>query len=202
MSDAATVCWLITTDRPGCLAQSLPSLEASLPPPDHVVVVHDEGHQLGFTGAVAEGWRQVLETGADYCWHHEDDFTYRAPVQLDRMIDVLQRQPHLTQMSLLRQPVNAEEKAAGGIIHAHPEDYAERTQIDTWVETARFLFTTNPSVYSTELCKIGWPDESESEGKFGAYLRAERPDARCGIWGQKWDVPRCTHIGVRTGTGY
>lgn len=197
-----SVCWLITTDRPGCLEQSLPSLKANLPEPDHVIVIHDEGHQLGFTGAVAEGWRQVLETGADYVWHHEDDFTYRARVRLDRMIGVLERQPHLTQMTLLRQPVNAEEKAAGGIIHAHPEDYTERTSIDTWVETDRFLFSTNPSVYSTELCKRGWPMETESEGKFGAYLRAERPEARCGIWGAKWDVPRVTHIGVRTGTGY
>lgn len=199
-----SVCWLLVGDgRDDYHLLSRASMRKQLPPPDFVVEIDDRAHKLGFTGAVREGWRQVLETGADYVFHGELDFTYRCPVPLDRMIGVLQRHPHLTQMTLLRQPVNEEEKKAGGIIHAHPEDYVERTQIDTWVETARFIFSTNPSVYSTEMCKRGWPDESESEGKFGAYLRANRPEVRCGIWGQKWDVPRVLHIGDnRSGHGY
>lgn len=198
-----SVCLLITTDRPDCLARSLPSLGKMLPEPDQVVIVNDAAHQLGFTGAVAEGWRRVLATKCDWVFHAEDDFIYNEPVDLERMIACLQRNRHLTQMTLKRQPVNEEECAAGGIVEAHPEQYVEMHDgTDTWTETDRFLFSTNPSVYSARLCDLGWPDESESEGRFGALLRYRYADARCGIWGGKFDPPRVEHIGVRVGCGY
>ncbi len=200
-----TTCLLVIDDgRADYLFRALNSVKRNLPAFEHTVTVMDIGHKLGFSGAVQEGWRQVLQTGADHVFHLEGDFAINQPVELERMIAVLERMPHLTQMSLLRQAWNREEKAAGGIVHQAPDEYTERTDgDDTWTETQRFIFTTNPSVYSTQLCRRGWPDEQHSEGVFGGVLRRERPDARCGIWGAKWDPPRVTHLGAhRTGWGY
>jgi hypothetical protein len=70
-----------------------------------------------------------------------------------------------------------------------------------WTEHRRF-FTTNPSVYRTSLCKLGWPQESESEGKFTHRLLAD-PLLRFAFWGRKFDPPLCEHIGtIRAGAGY
>lgn len=201
----SSVCLLVIDDgRADYMFRALNSLKRYLPPFDHSVTVMDIGHKLGFTGAVREGWRQALETDADWVVHWEGDFVLNGPTQLGRMIGVLERHPHLTQMSLLRQAWNEEERAAGGIVQAYPDQFTTCTDgEDAWTETDRFLFTTNPSVYSMDTVRRGWPDEKHSEGVFGSRLRADNPDARCGIWGAKWDPPRVTHLGInREGWGY
>lgn len=212
-----SVCLLLIDDgRADYMARCLESVGENLPPFDHQVTILDPDHELGFDGAVREGWRQVLETGAEWVFHAESDFLYNEPVDVHRMVAVLRRHPHLTQMSLLRQAWNDSEKAAGGIVQQWPEDFHEVSEAvtkvngygisylaDRWLETRRFIFTTNPSVYSTRLCERGWPQAPESEGKFGAYLLRDEPWRKCGIWGGKDDPPRVTHIGdVRAGVGY
>lgn len=181
---------------------ALASIAEQLPEPDHVVSIDDSDHRLGFTGAVIEAWRQVRETDADFVFHAELDFTYNEPVDIERMAAVLDRTPHLVQLSLLRQPVNDEEHAAGGIIQCAPDDYTEITVgADVWLEQRRF-FTTNPSIYRASLCNHAWPNVKHSEGVFTHQLLAD-PAVRFGIWGAKWDPPRVTHIGhQRAGRGY
>ena len=168
---------------------------------DHVLI-DDSAHELGFSGAIAEGWRQALETGADWVFHLELDFTFARPVPLERMIRVLTEHSYLVQMSLKRQPWNEEEKDAGGIVECCPDDFTQRTDRgDVWTEQRRY-FTTNPSLYPAALCNLGWPKEGESEGRFTHRLLAD-PDARFGIWGPKFDPPAVEHIGAeRQGTGY
>lgn len=167
----------------------------------HTIAVDDREHRLGFSGAVQEGWDRVLATDATHVTHFEADFTFNAPVPLDGMIALLDRQPHLAQVALKRQPVNPEETAAGGIVEQHPDDFTERSDdLATWTEHRRF-FTTNPSVYPARLCRMGWPQEPESEGKFTHRLLAD-PLLRFAFWGGKFDPPLVEHIGVRVGTGY
>jgi len=173
-----------------------------LPEVEHTVVVDDSDHQLGFTGAVAEGWRQALATGADYLFHAELDFTYNRPVPLAGMIDTLRTCPHLVQMALLRQPVNQQEIAAGGIIAMHLSEYYPRRQRrgHRWLEH-RHNVTTNPSVWPRWVIELGWPQCERSEGVFGAELFASDSRLRAAYWGEgeEW----VTHVGhVRTGTGY
>ncbi|MEH3055545.1 MAG: hypothetical protein PGN13_16330 [Patulibacter minatonensis] len=169
----------------------------------HVVQIDDRDHVLGFRGAMALAWRLAAATGAKWVFHAELDFTYPAPVPLDDMIAVLDENPHLSQMSLKRQPVNAEERAAGGIVELSPDEYLQfgDGRGYRWIETTRFSFTCNPSVYRAELCELGWPDAEHSEGLFSARLRGQ--GLRTGIWGELYDEPRTIHIGdVRAGTGY
>lgn len=183
--------------------ESIRSILAMLPPPDDLVVVDDHDHRLGFSGAVAEGWRRVLESGCDYVFHAELDFTYNEPVPLDRMIQVLERHPEVVQLSLKRQPVNHEEIAAGDFVRLAPNDYHEQCDgDDVWTQHRKF-WTTNPSLYRVELCRLGWPQERFSEGKFsGRYFQAN-PTHWSGIWGAKYDPPRVHHIGEkRAGRGY
>lgn len=180
---------------------SMASLLANLPPVERVVTVDDRGHELGFAGAIAQGWRQVLLTRCEWVFHAELDFLYNEPIPLRAMIELLEAESHLVQVALKRQPVNEEECAVGGIVEANPDDFRQRVEGGViWTEHRRF-FTTNPSVYFTRLCRHGWPQVPQSEGMFTRRL-LEDPDARFAFWGGKYDPPMVEHIGVRCGTGY
>lgn len=174
---------------------------ANLPHTDHYIDVQDADHALGFGGAIREAWRRVRETDADWIFHLELDFTFTRLVPLAAMIEALRLCPHLAQMALLRQPVNEQEQAAGSIYNLIRAELTPRSFAPAhWLEHTR-NFTTNPSVYPRWVTERDWPDEAESEGKFGAYLLRDRPETRFAYWGsgEEW----CTHIGhQRTGTGY
>lgn len=182
--------------------RSWASLRVMLPVVDHVVTVDDRDHRLGFSGAIVQGWRDVLMTGADWVFAAELDFTYREPIPLLGMIELLKAEPHLAQVVLKRQPVNEEECAAGGIVEAHPDDFTQRVENGTiWTEHRRF-WSTNPAVYSAKMCRHGWPQVPQSEGMFTHRL-LEDPNVRFCFWGAKFDEPLVEHIGhVRTGHGY
>lgn len=182
--------------------RSFASAVENLPKVDAVVTVDDRDHKLGFAGAIQQGWEDILDLGADYVFHLELDFTFCEPVDLHAMIDLLERQPHLAQVSLKRQPWNERERAAGGIVEADLDDFTEqRDDQAVWTEHRRY-WTTNPSVYSTRWCQLGWPQEPQSEGVFTHMLLTD-PLLRFAIWGGRHDPARVTHIGdLREGGGY
>lgn len=195
-----SVALLVITDGRGYLDGVLASASEMLPDVfSQRIVIDDSDHELGFAGAIEAGWAAV-ET--DYVFHLEDDFLFRAPVPLARMIGLLEREPHLAQVALKRQPWNAEEQAAGGIVELHPEDFTEcEADGDTWTEHRRF-WTTNPSLYAARWCWSGWPQEQHSEGIFTHRL-LEDPALRFAFWGGKFDPPLVEHVGaVRAGHGY
>jgi hypothetical protein len=199
-----SVCHIYIGDgRDDYHAASLYSISKHLPEPDATVVIDDRDHQLGFAGAVQKAWDEALATGCDYVFHCELDFTYNEPVPVDRMIGVLERHPEVAQLSLKRQPVNAEEQAAGDILALHIEDYHEVTDgVDVWVNQRRW-FTTNPSLYRTDLCRRGWPQCRFSEGTFTIRYLQDNPTHWFGVWGARLDLPRVTHVGLhRVGVGY
>jgi len=192
---------LIDDGRADYRARCLESASVLLPPVDLCIEVSDPDHELGFAGAIQAGWDAVLESGADYVFHLEADFTFNVHVPLQQMIEILGREPKLAQVALKRQPWNASERLAGGIVEQHPDHYIERhRRYGTFTEHARF-FTTNPSVYSAELCKRGWPQVPESEGIFTHQLRDD--GLTFAFWGGKFQAPTVTHIGQhRAGKGY
>lgn len=197
-----TSCLLIVSDgRIDYLRQTLASAAKHLFHHrfDQFVFVNDEAHQLGFAGAIAEGWRQVR---TDWVFHLEEDFTFNVQVPVEEMIALLQRQPHLAQVSLKRQAWNERELAAGGIVEADPDDFADASDDHAaWTEHRRY-WTTNPSVYSSRFCRLGWPQEEQSEGVFTHRL-LEHPELRFAIWGEKHAPPLVHHIGdSRAGGGY
>lgn len=168
----------------------------------HWIVVDDSDHALGFGGAIREGWQRVLDSGACHVLHLEADFTFNAPVPLARMVALLDRRPHLAQLVLKRQAWNEAECAAGGIVECHPGDFTEcRDDGAVWTEHRRF-WSTNPAVYSSRFCRVGWPAGDQSEGMFTHKLLAD-PLLRFAFWGGKFDAPLVEHIGrERVGVGY
>jgi hypothetical protein len=118
------------------------------------------------------------------------------------MAAVLNEQRHLVQLVLRRQPWNAEERAAGGIVEQHPDDYQDATDgTNYWLEHRRF-FSTNPSLYHRSLLTRSWPDGEHSEGMFTHDLLRDET-LRFAFWGARDSGEWVTHIGrERVGTGY
>lgn len=217
---------LVMTDGRDHVFETLPTAEAFLLGGISEVWIHDDsgrperGDQLrrafphahvvqtagrsGFAGAIRSAWA-MLRAGsvADFVFHLEDDFRFFRVVELDRMARVLVERPYLAQLALRRQPWNAEEIAAGGIVEQHPGDFVEVTDPhgNQWLEHRRF-FTTNPSLYRRELLGQEWPAGEQSEGRFSIEL-FEDPAARSGYWGSRASGEWVEHIGHhRAGTGY
>lgn len=158
----------------------------------------------GFGGAIRHAWAYLkTETREPFIFHLEDDFTFNHPLDVDEMAFGLVDHPRVVQFALKRQPWNAEERAAGGIIEQHPADFTQSCDEHGrwWVEHRRF-FTTNPSLYRRSLLNKGWPDCEHSEGIFThTLLRDDR--LRFAFWGRKTDPPAVHHIGnERVGSGY
>lgn len=168
------------------------------------------GPRRGFAGAIQDAWRHMLwYSRAEWVFHLEQDFTFNSPLNLDRVVEVIADLPYLVQMALRRQPWNDQERAAGGIVEQHPDDYVEGWSLGrAWLEHRRF-FTTNPSLYRRSLCETGFHDPPHAEGMFTHRLLREglpgvpAEKIRFGYWGSRNSRPWVEHIGyVRAGHVY
>jgi hypothetical protein len=173
----------------------------------HVAPSRDTIRARGFGGAIHYCWQwvcgwNVVGDKIDHVFHLEDDFTFNRPVDLAHLARVLDKHPYLAQLALRRQPWNATEREAGGVVEAMPDAYVECEHEDrAWLEH-RLFWTTNPSLYRASLCEFGWPVVPRSEGIFTHLLRQD-PDVRFGYWGARDSGEWVTHIGEqRTGNGY
>lgn len=180
--------------------------KAEVPP----IFVWTVDQRSGFGGAIRNAWKHLAEArynvfAPDFDWvfHLEDDFTFPMPVDLGGMRTVMEQNPYIAQMALRRQPWGSDAGFEGGFIEANPGSYTQATDgTYTWIETQR-NWTTNPALYSADLCALGWPDDPHSEGKYGFVLKEKNPSTQFGIWGRLEDPPRCFHIGdYRMGTLY
>ncbi len=193
---------LISDGRADYRDRTLVSAKEMLPEPEHFIEVDDSEHELGFAGAIQEGWRRVVATDATHCFHCEGDFLFHQPIPVDRMVAVLDRHPDLAQICLKRQAWNGAEKAAGGIVELNPDIYTQHVDRGDIYTSHRACFSTNPCVYPAALCHQGWPQVEDSEGVFTHRL-LEDPKVRFAFWGAKFDPPLVEHIGLeRAGTGY
>jgi hypothetical protein len=169
------------------------------------------GPRQGFGGAIRAAWDTLdARSSARYVLHLEQDFTFRQPVDLAVMAEVLDAQPHIVQMALRRQAWNEAERAAGGVVELNPDAFHERRddQGRAWLEH-RLWWTTNPSLYRRSLCATGWPPVRYSEGVFGLRLldqgspEAGPDEIRFGYWGDRASGEWVEHIGhSRAGEGY
>lgn len=178
---------------------------------------------VGFCRSVQRAWQMAIEVHerrTDYVFWLEHDFRLVRPLDLHQLAAVLDDNMMIAQMSLMRDAVNEQEKAAGGVFEAHAGDYKQKwhlpapvgdtfkeSLIDTtpdsmlpWLEH-RICLTTNPSLMRTDFMRRNpWPDyPRECEGHFSEDLRQR--GYKFGTWGagEVW----VEHTGsLRTGFGY
>jgi hypothetical protein len=155
-------------------------------------VVDDRDHRLGLSGAVRAAWGRALAEGWDYLFHVEEDFRFVADVNLLDMAAILAETPRLAQLVLRRPAFSVEERAAGGIIEMHPEDYTDR---EGWIETRR-LFSLNPCLVPRRVLELGWTSD---ESEFTA--RALAAGYSFGFYGDRSFAP-VVHDGVERGRGW
>lgn len=192
---------LITDGRDDYLTRTLCSALVNLPTPEDVVLVDDRAHLMGFAGAIQSGWNRILATDAEFIFHLEGDFTFNERIDLGAMA-ALAADPHIAQVALKRQFWNPQEIRAGGVVELNPDTYEEGRHNGHTYTAHRNFFTTNPSIYRRDIAERGWPQEPESEGKFGIKLFRD-PAVVSTFWGGKFDPPRVEHIGeTRQGRGY
>lgn len=160
------------------------------------VPVHHEKKQ-GFAGAYHTAFSRVSDK-SDYCFILEDDFIFNEIIVISDLIKILKDNQHLCQIALKRQAWSIGEKKAGGIVEEWPDLYEDKNGFFQH----RNFFTTNPSLVPEWVIKKGWPLVSKSEKAFTDVLFSD-PLIYSGYLGQKFDLPKVTHIGeTRNGKNY
>jgi len=167
-------------------------------------VIFPTEENLGFCGSIQRAWNLLVtheqahwpSDGLDYIFHLEDDFLFNEYIGLASMVSILEMNPHLAQVSLLRQPCNEPERKAGGVIQLYPQDFHQKEQEGRiWTEHGRF-FTTNPSLYPRHIIDKSYPQEEFCEGKF--TIKLLEGGFRFAYLGKKDQKPKVEHIGGRT----
>lgn len=161
--------------------------------PEFKVLAHPQ--RRGLAAAVQTGWQA---TSAEYVFHLEEDFTFNQHVDIEAMRTVLRGSSCLAQVVLKRQAWSREEKAAGGIVEMHPNQYVERRIAGHVVTAHRRIFSLNPCLIPRDVIDIGWP--ASNEAGFTAACLVDGWEFA--FIGARFDPPVVTHIGERRTVGW
>lgn len=223
-----SICWIVLTDgRKNYISESLPTWikEYDSQIKDKFIVddsgdkeyadwlteffptfniVSIKNSRQGYAKAVQNVFRVFRESGCEFALHLEDDFILHKPVNLQDIVSVLEQNPNVAQMSIMRQPWYHNEVEHGGVVEALEINKAKFTNKNTlgfdWVEHRSF-YTCNPNVIPRWTTDTPWPDGNWSESRFGREIFAKKKTV--GIWGNRKDWPHTEHIGrERNGTDY
>jgi hypothetical protein len=184
--------------------------------------IHDwtldgSSRQRGFCATYADAWQEAVFEASrlecDYVFWLESDFLLTRPVDLRALAELLRSEPELAQVAFMRNAVNEQEIAAGGLFQSRPGEYEARSisvvqqpvvngariRAYPWLRHGSY-FTTNPNLMTVDFMRSHpWPSyPSECEGLFTHDLLAE--GLRFAVWGD--GAPWTEHVGVRTGFGY
>lgn len=151
-----------------------------------------------YVRATAAAVDRAIGCGQPWVFFLEDDFTFNQTVDLANLRAVMERNPELGQLALLRQPWYRHETEAGGLFAAKPDAYRQR---DGFVEHQDH-WTHNPMLVRREvLASFKWPKGPGSEKRFGDAVYAT--GLRTGVLGTLDDPPLVTHNGYeQAGHGY
>ena len=114
-------------------------------------------------------------------------------VDIELMIELLEYEPELAQVALLRQPWSPEEQQAGGIYSIESERFKQKYG---FVQQSH-LFTFNPCLYPIGVAR---DYRAGLEAELTANLLAD--DWRFGYLGELGDDPKTIHIGIRRSRNY
>lgn len=159
-------------------------------------------NNMGFS-YLLKTWTTSLNFESEHILLLEDDFLLMENIDLQEIINVLENNKNMLELTLKRQAWSKEEIDAGGMVERifSKEKFIQH---DGWFSQKEF-FTTNPSFINIERLrkyakKIYQPDELISEGEFGFRIFKNNPEVFCAFWGNIFDAHKVEHIGhIRTG---
>jgi hypothetical protein len=149
-------------------------------------------------------WAEAASTpDVDFVFWLEHDFEFLRTVDLELFASLLDEEPELAQVALMREPVNQEEIEAGGVVAKHRgrgDVFVEKMhRALPWLDHQAY-FTTNPSLMTrTFMAENLWPARmDECEGVMGIELRHKGFHYAFAGEGEPW----VRHHGTRSGFGY
>jgi len=223
---------VLTCGRPDYLRRTLEAYADFLDPQPEALLVWDDGLQtpvetfspfshlgqvvegkegkLGTFAAHAELWRATRRAEydhLDYVFVAEDDVLLLRPLNVTWMRELLDTEPDLEQVALVRAPYPCgagAEMAMGGFIPMFPDRYNRRTttigdNTCKWI-SSQWDWTSSPALLRMSLTReVDWPIH-DSERALGPLLMERNPNAVSGYWG--WGEAICSHIGLESGGLY
>jgi hypothetical protein len=147
---------------------------------------------LGVFATVQKGWT-LVQNGAPYIFHLENDFVFLDSIDVGQMVAVLQ-EPWIVNITLLRQPWYEDERAAGGLMRKEPEKFRAVEVRGVPVCLHQEYFGHNPGLYRREFAR---PVADYTEFNYRDLLIREDPSRHFAILGRSGDPPRVLHIGTR-----
>lgn len=159
----------------------------------------DYSGPAGYNAAMQRVWAEA--ENHDHVVFLEEDFRFERKVRFTTLANVLDLDPDLVQVALLRQPWFSNEIQAGGLIPALVQQghMFIRTAIGL---THRAYFTTNPCIFRGRdwVKNHPWPTGDGSEYAFTRMIFDHDRAAHAMYLGQGeiW----VTHVGEREGFGY
>jgi hypothetical protein len=173
--------------------------------PDFIIVAVGKD-RCGYDQAMRKVFEVVREFNQPYNLHVEDDFILHTPQDLDKVCQVMDNYPSMSQMSFMRQPWYPNEIEYGGVVEAIEAANGKgifspkSTNGQNWTRHVAF-WTANPSVFPRWLADMEWPDAPWCEMKFSRELKRNKKFA--GIWGSRINWVCVEHIGkVQNGNQY
>lgn len=223
---------VLTNNRPVYLERSLRAfVEHIHPHPTETVVMDDGGATPGLSELLSNMlpwpwrtershpplgqclaqrklWEAAANSEHEWAFHLEDDQVLVRPVDLEDLRSVMDTNPHIKQMTLIRAPWGAEIEY-GGYIAKDPGWYGRHEVLRgtgivgagagrlEWIETTR-NWANAPTLVRTSLMREFEFPETQAETSIGPLIRAVYPDATFGLWG--WGEAWCSHIGIERGS--
>ncbi len=169
---------------------------------------------LGRCAAHANLWKHAAASDLDWVFTVEDDILLLRPLDLRNVAALLEAEPTLAQVALVRAPWSGEIPYGGYIPMraALGHDWYERrltkvpdvgkryhTRDVEWIAST-MDWTSSPALLRTSLTReVAWPAQAGCEGELGAAIQAVYPDAVSGYW--DWGPPWVAHIGIERTEG-
>ncbi len=163
-------------------------------------VIDDQQHRLGMAGAVNAAWSWAIENDVDYLLHVEEDMHFTRTVDVQRLVDILDLNAELAEVTLVRQPWSQEEALAGGVakkLGAIPHSCDCEDPPLRW-STQDYIFSLNPSLIPRRILELGWPAGNEAEMTSILLDRGYE----FGLYGHPEDAPVIEHVGHVRGAGW
>lgn len=154
-----------------------------------VIATNGEGYNAAMRAVCAEA-------GDEEFFFWEEDFVMTTPIELRMMSLILEENPDLAQIALLRGPHFPIEHEQGGVIEALVAKGHRMEERPPGIIVQSATFTGNPSVWRAGIAKGGWPAGRWSEDRMRDRLLKE---------GYKFGYLRgisVEHDGVRSGHSY